>query len=132
MPFFLLWGFMVWLGASAIFRLAGHYFFTLERPILMIASYLLVIPLIWILTVPVFSWKKISTQTKQLQAAICIALPGMLIDAVVLLFFDSIFINLSAELDRYFASWLLWAYSLIILSAFIKSHTIEGTKQLTA
>lgn len=130
MRFFLLWGFMVWLSASALFRFAGHYFFVLERPMLMIASYILVIPLIWVLTIPLFSYKKISDRTKRFQAAICIALPGMLIDAVVLLFFDNIFTNLSTELDRYFASWLLWAYSLILLTGFAKGDKAYVGKPL--
>ncbi|WP_281176712.1 DUF5367 family protein [Lysinibacillus contaminans] len=46
----------------------------------------------------------------------------MLIDAVVLLFFDKIYINLPAELDRYFASWLLLAYALILLMGFTKDR----------
>lgn len=120
MRFFLLWGFIVWLGASAIFRIAGHYFFVLDRPLLMVASYILVIPLIWVLTVPIYSFMKISNGVQRLQAAIFIALPGMLIDAIVLLYFDRIFTNLSTELDRYFASWLLWAYTLILLTGFTK------------
>lgn len=122
MRFFLLWGFVVWLGASALFRFTGHYFFTLDKPVLMIASYMLVIPLIWVLTIPIFSFKKISNGMNRFQAAICIALPGMVIDAVVLLYFDRIFTNLSAELDRYFASWLLWAYALILLTGFSKGN----------
>lgn len=121
MRFFLLWGFVVWLSASALFRFAGHYFFVLERPVLMITSYILVIPLILVLTIPVFSYKKVSNKARRLQAAIFIALPGMLIDAVVIVFFDKIFTNLPAELDRYFASWLLWAYALIVMTGFTSS-----------
>ncbi|WP_285397253.1 DUF5367 domain-containing protein [Lysinibacillus sp. fls2-241-R2A-57] len=120
MRFFLCWGFGIWLIASAVFRLMGQYFFIFEKPFLMIGAYILAIPLIWLVTVPIYSLKK-KSGSKQLQAAICIALPGMLIDAVVLLFFDTIFTNLPADLDRYFASWLLWAYSLILLTGFIKT-----------
>ncbi|MFJ6208461.1 DUF5367 domain-containing protein [Lysinibacillus sp. NPDC092081] len=120
MRFFLCWGFGIWFIASAAFRLVGHYFFTLEEPFLMIGAYILVIPLIWISTIPIYSMKKIKG-TQRLLAAICIALPGMLIDAVVLLVFDNVFPNISPDLDRYFASWLLLAYSLILLTGFIKT-----------
>ncbi|KOP80360.1 hypothetical protein AMS59_02915 [Lysinibacillus sp. FJAT-14745] len=119
MRFFLCWGFGIWLVASAVFRLMGHYFFTLEEPFLMIAAYILTIPLIWVVTIPIYILKKIK-DTERLLAAICIALPGMLIDAVVLLVFDNIFPNLSPDLARYFASWLLWAYSLILITGFTK------------
>ncbi|MFE3577535.1 DUF5367 domain-containing protein [Lysinibacillus sp. NPDC059133] len=124
MPFFLCWGFAIWLVASAVFRLMGNYFFILEEPLFMIAAYILAIPLVWIATIPIYSLKKIKG-TERLQAAICIALPGMLIDAVVLLVFDNVFPNLSADLDRYFASWLLWAYSLILITGFIKAPFVR-------
>ncbi|MFJ7734075.1 DUF5367 domain-containing protein [Lysinibacillus sp. NPDC097231] len=123
MPFFLCWGFGIWLLASAIFRLVGHYFFTFEEPFLMIATYILAIPLVWIATIPIYSLKKIKG-TARLLAAICIVFPGMLIDAVVLLVFDNVFPSLSNDLDRYFASWVLWAYSLILLTGFTKASFV--------
>ncbi|UPW84870.1 DUF5367 family protein [Lysinibacillus sp. Ag94] len=69
-------------------------------------------------------YKKIKG-TERLLAAICIALPGMLIDAVVLLVFDDMFPNLSAVLDRYFASWLLWACSLFVMTGFTKATFVR-------
>ncbi|MEY9977941.1 DUF5367 domain-containing protein [Lysinibacillus sp. RC79] len=124
MRFFLCWGFWIWLVASAVFRLMGHYFFTLEEPFLMIAVYILAIPLIWVVTIPIYSMKKLK-HTERLLAAICIALPGMLIDAIVLLVFDNVFPNLSPDLDRYFASWLLWAYSIILITGFTKASFVR-------
>ncbi|MFJ7918053.1 MULTISPECIES: DUF5367 domain-containing protein [unclassified Lysinibacillus] len=124
MRFFLCWGFGIWFVASAVFRFIGHYFFTLKEPPLMIATYILAFPIVWLATIPIYSIKKIKG-TERLLAAICIALPGMLIDAVVLLVFDDIFPNLSVVLDRYFASWLLWAYSLILLTGFTKATFVR-------
>jgi len=86
----------------------------------MIAAFILAIPLIWIATIPIYSLKKIKG-TERLLAAICIVLPGMLIDAVVLVVFDNTFPNLSADVDRYFSSWLLWAYSLILITGVTKA-----------
>lgn len=117
--FFLFWGFIVWLSATLIFRFAGHYFFTPDNVVLMTASYIFVIPLILVITLPVYKWKKIKSDGK-LKAAICIALPGMLLDVFALIFFQDIFTNLNLESDKYFGSWLLWAYSLIILTGFDK------------
>jgi len=96
----------------------------------MIAAFIIAIPLILIATIPIYSLKKIKG-TDRLLAAICIVLPGMLIDAVVLLVFDNIFPNLSADVDRYFASWLLWAYSLILITgatkaSFVRKNTIHS------
>ncbi|MFC7686628.1 DUF5367 domain-containing protein [Ureibacillus sp. GCM10028918] len=116
--FFLFWGFLVWLGASAIFRLTGQFFFTPDNPVLLIVSYILVVPLILVLTLPIYRWKNVNAY-QQLKAAIFIALPGMLLDTIALIFFSNIFVNLEPETDRIFGSWLLWAYSLILLSGFL-------------
>ncbi|TDQ36987.1 DUF5367 domain-containing protein [Aureibacillus halotolerans] len=116
--FFLLYGFLVWLGASVIFRLAGQFFFVPGQPILLIWASVLVIPLVAVLTLPLYHKKKLNSEA-QLKAAICIALPGMVLDTVVLLSFDSIFVNLDQQMDGTFGSWLLFAYSLVLVSGFL-------------
>ncbi|KAB2495520.1 DUF5367 domain-containing protein [Priestia endophytica] len=115
--FFLTWGFLVWLGATALFRFLGHFFFSLETPVLLVASYILVIPFILILTLPIYRYKQLDSYNR-LKAAILIALPGMLLDVVSLIYFSDIFINLDSRMDRIFGSWLLLAYSFILLSGF--------------
>ncbi|MBM7837823.1 RsiW-degrading membrane proteinase PrsW (M82 family) [Alkalihalobacillus xiaoxiensis] len=113
--FFLIWGFLVWLGATAIFRFSGHLFFSNENLFTLGASYLLVIPLVLAITLPLYYFKNV-TGEKRLKAAVFIALPGMILDVLVLLYFSQIFVNLSAEMDQYFASWLLLAYSTILIT----------------
>jgi hypothetical protein len=115
--FFLTWGFLVWLGATALFRFLGHFFFSLENPVLLVAAYILVIPFILILTLPIYRYKNLDSYNR-LKAAILIALPGMLLDVVSLLYFSHIFINLDRKMDGIFGSWLLLAYSFILLSGF--------------
>ncbi|WP_162176058.1 DUF5367 family protein [Bacillus manliponensis] len=44
----------------------------------------------------------------------------MLIDAVVLVYFDNVFVNLPTHADKFFASWLMWAYALIVCTGFVK------------
>ncbi|WP_257350759.1 DUF5367 domain-containing protein [Pseudalkalibacillus decolorationis] len=119
--FFLLWGFLIWLGASAIFRFAGHFFFLPENQLMMLASYILVIPLILVLTLPIYRYKRIEGH-ERLKVAVLIALPGMLIDAIVLIYFLDLFVNLDPETDRYFGSWLLWTYSLIIFTGLFQER----------
>lgn len=116
--FFLFYGFLVWLGATIIFRSIGQFFFTLDQPFFLIATYLLVVPLIFVVTYPIYRWKRVNA-LQQVKAAILIALPGLLIDSIVLVFFSTIFVNLEPAMDRIFGSWLLWAYSLILLSGFL-------------
>lgn len=90
---------------------------------LLVAAYVGVIPLILSLTFPVYRYKKLQPRERQ-KAAVFIALPGMLFDVVVLLFFANIFVNLDPEMDRIFASWLLWAYSAIVLTGFVPAKKI--------
>lgn len=117
MLFYLGWGFLVWLGATAIFRFTGHFFFIPEKMLWMALSYILVIPFILILTLPLYHLKGLKPEQKT-QAAMLIALPGMLIDAIVLANYMDILPNLSPKADSFFGSWLLWAYSLILLTGF--------------
>lgn len=58
MRFFLCWGFGIWFVASAVFRFIGHYFFTIKEPLLMIATYILAFPIVWLATIPIYSIKK--------------------------------------------------------------------------
>ncbi|MFP3727208.1 DUF5367 domain-containing protein [Priestia filamentosa] len=115
--FFLTWGFLVWLGATALLRFLRHFFFSLENPVLLVTAYILVIPLLLILTLPIYRYKHLDPYNR-LKAAILIAIPGMLFDAVSLIYFSSIFINLDSKMDGIFGSWLLLAYSVILLSGF--------------
>jgi hypothetical protein len=112
---FLIWGFLVWLGAMLIFRFFGHFFFNPENALLLLLSYLLVVPLIFLLTYPLYKLKGLK-KDERLKAVIFIALPGMFIDTIVLVIFPEVFTNLPVESDRYFGSWLLWAYSWILLT----------------
>jgi ACR3 family arsenite efflux pump ArsB len=98
--FFLVWSFLVWLGATAVFRFFGQFFFSLEQPLLLVATYVGVIPMILSLTFPVYRYKKLERGERQ-KAAVFIALPGMLFDVVVLLFFANIFVNVDPEMDRF-------------------------------
>jgi hypothetical protein len=113
--YFLIWGFLVWLGATLIFRFLGHFFFNPENALLLLLSYLLVVPFIFLLTYPLYKLKGLK-KDERLKAAMFIALPGMFIDTIVLIVFPDVFTNLPVESDRYFGSWLLWAYSLILIT----------------
>jgi hypothetical protein len=112
---FLIWGFLVWLGATLIFRFFGHFFFHPENALLLLLSYLLVVLVIALFTYPLYKLKGL-TKEERLKAAMFIALPGMFIDTVVLVIFPDVFTNLPVQSDRYFGSWLLWAYSLILIT----------------
>ncbi len=115
MSFFYAFGFLLWLGATIIFRLWGHYFLVPDQPLLVTVVFIAAIPLIAGVTYPLYKWRGV-TRADTAKAALGLALPGMLLDIVSLLNFEAFFPNLETRVSSYFAAWLLWAYSLILLT----------------
>lgn len=111
----LAWGFLLWLVATLLFRLFGHLFLIPGHNFLLIVTFLMAIPLITVATYPYYHLMKIS-ESKRLLAAIQIAIPGMFLDIFSLIFFNEVFPNLHTDTTSYFAAWLLFAYSIILLT----------------
>ncbi len=114
----LLIGFLVWLLATLAFRLAGQFFFLTESPIILSILYVVVIPSMVFLTL--FTFKKFHLSGFEKTAAgILLVLPGMLIDTFAIQFFEAIFPNMPATRAASFGSWLMWAYSIVLVTAII-------------
>ncbi|MEC2075281.1 DUF5367 family protein [Metabacillus fastidiosus] len=121
MKFFYFFGFILWLIATLIFQIAGHYILVPNVLILMM-TFLVTIPLIITVTFPLYKFKKVDNDDV-MKAAVSIALPGMLLDIISFLNFGAVFPNLPANGSIYFGAWLLFAYSLILMTGFIKIST---------
>jgi len=109
------WGFLLWLIATLLFRFWGHLFLIPEHNTLLLVTFLMAIPLITVATYPYYYFMKIP-ESKLTLTAIQIAIPGMLLDIYSIIFFSNVFPNLHIDVLPYFAAWLLWAYSLILLT----------------
>lgn len=118
MLFFSLWGCLVWLVGTLVFRLGGQFFFRPENPLLLILLFVATVPLIAGVVYPVYNWKKLSSAERPL-AAICAALPSLMLDVFSVLWFPSVFPNLPATASASFAAWLLWGYFLVLVTALI-------------
>ncbi|MBB1138211.1 DUF5367 domain-containing protein [Myroides sp. WP-1] len=113
-------GFLVWLLATLAFRFAGQFFFITESSTVLALLYFILIPSMILLSL--FTFKKFNLSGFEKTAAgILLVLPGMLIDTFVIQFFEDIFPNMPSSRAASFGSWLMWAYSLVILSAIISS-----------
>lgn len=111
-------GFLVWLLATLAFRLAGQFFFLTESPIILSILYVVVIPSMIFLAL--FTFKKFHLSGFEKTAAgILLVLPGMLIDTFAIQFFEAIFPNIPATRAASFGSWLMWAYSIVLVTAII-------------
>ncbi|BFH17715.1 hypothetical protein WJ0W_001874 [Paenibacillus melissococcoides] len=84
---FILWGCLVWIGATASFRWFGGWLIQPANPGWMILFYLLTIPIVAAITLPLYRGKR----------AAGLNLPA-------------------AAAAPAFAGWLMWAYGLILVS----------------
>ena len=111
-------GFLVWLLATIIFRLAGQVFFLTER----IAA----LALLWIVTAialviiarMLFRWQGLE-RAQRFEAAALMVISGMILDAFITEGFATVFPNMPAAAAGSFGAWLLLAYASVIFSAFL-------------
>jgi hypothetical protein len=105
-------GFVLWLIATAIFRFAGQYFFLPDetpRMILFVAT-----P--FIVGFVTFASLKLLKEARgdEAEAALGLAIPGMVLDAFVVHEFQQIFPNLDPALDSAFGALMLLAYGTVL------------------
>ncbi len=111
-------GFAIWLLATVAFRVAGQHFFITESPIVLTILYAALIPAMSIISIITFKKFKLS-DLENVAAGVLMVLPGMIIDTFVIQLFEHIFPNMSANRAATFGSWLMWAYSIVLLSSII-------------
>jgi len=70
-----------------------------------------------------FSWQNL-LPSQHFQAAVLLALPGMILDSIIMVSFRTSFPNLVPSSDSAFASWLLWAYAFVLISGFIREGDV--------
>lgn len=116
-------GFGVWLIATIVVRLIGQLIFN-GNVALLIGLHVVTIPVIVVIALIAFRIGGLSREQRFL-AGILLVLPGMLLDALVVQIFASTFPNIDPLYDANFGGWLLWAYSLVLLSAFIPAGSSQ-------
>ncbi len=111
-------GFVIWFLATLAFRFAGQFFFITESPVILAILYLAVIPSLALISVITFKKLKLSG-LENVVAGVLLVLPGMIIDTFVIQFFQDIFPNMPSGRAAAFGSWLMWAYSIVLLTSII-------------
>ncbi|HFK5505348.1 DUF5367 family protein [Elizabethkingia anophelis] len=111
-------GFLIWLFATIAFRVAGQFFFITDSAVVLSILYIIVVPVLGLVTV--FTCRKFRlTGLENVVAGVLLVLPGMLIDTFVIKFFGSIFPNMPENNAATFGSWLMWAYTIVLISSVI-------------
>lgn len=111
-------GFLIWLLATLAFRFAGHIFFITESPVILTILYAAVVPALALISAITFRKFKLSG-LENVVAGVLMVLPGMIIDTFVIQFFEETFPNMPSGRAATFGSWLMWAYTIVLLTAII-------------
>ncbi len=111
-------GFLIWLLATLAFRIAGQYFFIAESKAILIILYLAVVPALALISLGTFKKFKLSGWENVVGGALMV-LPGIIIDTYIIQFFETVFPNMPAIRAATFGSWLMWAYSIVLLTSLI-------------
>lgn len=112
-------GFLVCLSATVLFRLAGQYFFIADNALVMAVLYIILIPALGFISTSVFNKFKLDN-LESIKSAAIMVLPGMLLDTVCIQFFEKVFPNLPETYSKTFASWLMFAYSIVLIFGLLR------------
>ncbi|AEI38873.1 DUF5367 family protein [Paenibacillus mucilaginosus] len=110
---FVVWGLVLWLAATLIFRFFGHFLMDAGSPVLLGTSFILAVPLIYGCIFPLYALLGVPSGGR-IRMSVRIALPGMFLDIFSLAFHSYVFPSLPPEGIPLLAAWLLWAYGLIL------------------
>lgn len=119
--FFFFASFLVWLIATLVLRFWGQIFFIPDSNLSMIASFLFSLFFLPVLTYSLFLWQNLEPVQRK-DAAICLVIPGMVLDALTNYFFPYFFPNLPDGANGIFGAWLLWGYAIVLMTGLLTSQ----------
>lgn len=114
-------GFLVWLSATLLFRLAGHYFFIVDNVSVMLFLYIILIPALGFISTSVFNKFKLGN-FESIKSATIMVLPGMTLDTLCIQFFEKLFPNMPEIYSKTFASWLMFAYAIVLIFGLLRKN----------
>ena len=111
----LAYGLLFWFEATLIVRWAGNYVFVPGDTLRTIAVFVAAVPLV--LAIGWFFFAAFKTRPhERAVSAILICAAGLIADAFIFVWIENVFPAMSTTQARLFASWLLWAYGIGLLS----------------
>ncbi len=116
MRLYLLLGFILWLVATILLRLLGQIFFS--TPLAVVLTFLVTGVVLVLALLRLFVRTRMDL-SRRLRVALSLALPGMFLDILSVTFAALVFPNIPATAQTAFAGCLLWAYSLVLLTALL-------------
>jgi hypothetical protein len=111
-------GIAVWLAAILAVRLVGHVLLPPDDPGRTALVFIATVPLMAMVAFAVYSLLDVPPE-RRLTAATLLVLPGMVLDAVVVTVFESVFPNMSPTVGSTFGGLLLLAYASVLLTGVV-------------
>ncbi|WP_395646513.1 DUF5367 family protein [Terricaulis sp.] len=103
-------GFVLWLISMIVFRFAGHMFFEPGKELLPFVATPVIAGIVTFICLKLLK----EAPGDEAEAAIGLALPGMLLDAVVVHEFDVVMPYMSPSMETPFAALMLLAYGAVL------------------
>jgi Family of unknown function (DUF5367) len=116
--FCFIFGLTVWLLGTIIIRLFGQWIFLPESTLAITILFIVSIPIMLALMQLAYTSTNIQKSNKFLGAVYAI-IPGLLFDGLLYAMPGVFFPNLSTAAAGLVATWLLWCYGWILISAFL-------------
>ncbi|MBW4471897.1 MAG: DUF5367 domain-containing protein [Stenomitos rutilans HA7619-LM2] len=123
--FFFGMSFLIWLSATVVLRLWGHTFFMPNNNVSMVSNFLFSLTFLPLLVQAILRWQKVPPH-QRLEAAVCLAIPGMLLDVATTYFFTHAFPTILPIAAGAFGAWLLWGCAIVLLTGLITSHSSKS------
>ena len=109
------YGLLIWFEATVIIRWLGNYVFVPGNTMWTVLVFAVTAPLVFAIGWFFFAAFK-TRPLERAASALLICASGLIADAFVFVWIENVFPVMSATQARMFASWLLWAYGIGLLS----------------
>lgn len=119
------WGLLVWSAVALSTRLLGHVLLSPSNPLLVAGFFGSVVPLMAMVTYPVYRYFDIPRAVRPTAAAL-LSLPGMLLDVLLVLFAAVVFPAMSQAAVVNFGAILLFGYAVVLLTGFVPAGQRDG------
>lgn len=110
-----LWGLLVWAAVTISMWLVGHLLLDPAMPLIVAGFFLSVIPLMAIVTYPIYRWLEIA-HTDRGTAAALMSIPGLFLDVGVVLAADVVLPKMGPGAVINFGAILLFGYAVVLIT----------------
>lgn len=122
-----LWGLAVWAAVAVFIRLFGHRLLEPTTPLVVLGFFIAVVPLMALVTYPVYHWLEVTYAERPAAAAI-MSLPGLVLDALLVAGAAHVFPSMSPGAAINLGAILLFGYAVVLMTGFLPRGRIGAAE----